>query len=72
MAKLDGGHWMGVMDGLAFWIRPCPLKLKLNVKHSLLMLNICRVNVYFQNSPADLCHNIVDIGLLSFGPPTTV
>jgi len=30
------------------------LKLKVDTKHRLLMLNICNVDEYFQNSPANL------------------
>src|SRR6218665_2394343 len=33
-----------------------PLKLKLYLKHKMLMLNICGVNVWFQDAPADLRH----------------
>src|SRR6218665_841312 len=46
------------------------LKLKINTKHRLVLLNICNVDEYFQNTPADLRH----IGLSSkapLGPRTT-
>ena len=33
-----------------------PLKLKVDTKHRLLMLNTCNVDEYFQNPPADLRH----------------
>jgi len=33
-----------------------PLKLKVDTKHRLLMLNTCNVDEYFQNTPTDLCH----------------
>ena len=32
------------------------LKLRLDIKHRLLMLNTCNVDEYFQNTPADLRH----------------
>src|SRR6218665_2515649 len=35
-----------------------PLKLKLDIRHKMLMLNICSVNVWIQDAPADLRHNI--------------
>src|SRR6218665_3796282 len=31
-----------------------PLKLKVDTKHRLLMLNTCDVDEYFQNAPTDL------------------
>ena len=33
-----------------------PLKLRVDTKHRLLMLNTCNVDEYFQNTPADLRH----------------
>ena len=44
------------MNYIGIEYRVSPLKLILDIKHSLLMLNICGVNVWFQNAPADLRH----------------
>src|SRR6218665_1942448 len=44
-----------------------PLKLKIDTKHRLLMLNTCNVDEYFQNTPADLRH-ISSKALLVHGP----
>src|SRR6218665_4151532 len=45
-----------------------PLKLKIDTKHRLLMLNTRNVDEYFQNTPADLRHISSKAPL---GPPTT-
>jgi len=43
-----------------------PLKLKLDLKHKMLMLNICGANLYFQDTPADLRHiSLIFISLFS-------
>src|SRR6218665_1370888 len=42
-------------DGIN-WYRVFPLKLKLGIKHKMLALNICSVNVFFQDASADLRH----------------
>ena len=44
-----------------------PLKLKIDTKHRLLMLNTCYVDEYFQNTPADLRHYL-QRPLLVHGP----
>jgi len=37
-------------------LKMIPVKLKVDTKHRLLMLNTYNVDEYFQNTPADLCH----------------
>src|SRR6218665_379266 len=46
-----------------------PLKLKLDIRRKMLMLNICSVNVWIQDAPADLRHNISLIYIRFFSGP---
>src|SRR6218665_3960536 len=48
------GRSINRSPGPQYAIRNDPLKLKVDTKHWLLMLNACNVNEYFQNTPADL------------------
>ena len=41
-----------------------PLKLKLDIKYKMLMLNICSVNVKFQEAPPDLRHIHIHVSLI--------
>ena len=54
--------------GPEYAIRNDPLKLKVDTKHRLLMLNTCNVDEYSQNTPAYLRHISSQVPL---GPRTT-
>jgi len=52
----DPGGSINLSPGPQYTIRNDPLKLKVDAKHRLLMLNTSNVDEYFQNTSADLRH----------------
>ena len=68
--KVIWGDQLIYPSGPQYTIRNDPLKLRIDTKHRLLMLNTCNVDEYFQNTAADL-HHIHVSSQASRGPRAT-